>query len=132
MIDRLRLTAAAKIQLITLKRKTGISHYNGLCRHALCLSLTNPSQPPEENYNFNGGIDIDWRTLTGNNEELYSNLLLIRLISEGKEVNAESVKLMLTQHVHRGLSYLLSSKEDDLLIDMAKKTVDKITSVLFK
>ena len=127
MIDRLRLTAAAKIQLTTLKRKTGITHYNGLCRHALCLSLSNPSQPPEEHYNFNGGVEIDWRTLTGNNEELYSNLLLTRLVSDGKEVNVESAKLILTQHVHRGLSYLLSSREDDLLVDIAQKSVDKIT-----
>ena len=38
MIDRIRLTATAKNQLITLKRKTGLQHYNSFCRHALCLS----------------------------------------------------------------------------------------------
>ena len=38
MIERVKLTAAAKQQLITLKRKTGIEHYNTICRHALVLS----------------------------------------------------------------------------------------------
>jgi DNA sulfur modification protein DndE len=120
MIDRLRLTAAAKTQLVTLKKRTGIEHYNGLCRHALCLSLANPSKIPEEIYNFNGGIDIDWKTFTGNNETLYFNLLLLRLSIDGTVLKPESVRHLLIQHVHRGLSYLVSKNANDLLIDLAK------------
>ena len=123
MIDRLRLTAAAKNQLITLKRKTGIEHYNGLCRHALCLSLANPSKTPEENYQFNGGIDIDWKIFTGNNEALYLNLLVVRLKQEQKSITPDALKQLLTQHVHRGLSYLIATKEDDLLLNLANRII---------
>jgi DNA sulfur modification protein DndE len=119
IIDRIRLTAAAKNQLIALKRKTGIEHYNALCRHAFCLSLANPSVPPREAFNFNGGIDIDWRTFTGGHEALYLNLLLLRLHKDNLDINETIFRQMLAQHLHRGLSYMSSRKEDELLFALA-------------
>ncbi|MCQ4292930.1 DNA sulfur modification protein DndE [Pseudomonas stutzeri] len=116
MIDRIRLTAAAKIQLSTLKRKTGIEHYNSICRHALCISLVNPSTPPSEEYNYSGGVEIDWRTFTGGQEELYLNLLLLRLHQDGESVTDERIRRACTCHLHRGLSYL-AGKADDYLAE---------------
>ncbi|WP_230411313.1 DNA sulfur modification protein DndE [Collimonas humicola] len=116
LIDRIRLTAAAKNQLIALKRKTGIEHYNALCRHAFCISLANPSVPPKEGFNFNGGIDIDWRTFTGGHDVLYLNLLLLRLHTDNLPADETTSRQMLAQHLHRGLSYMSSRKEDDLLL----------------
>ncbi|HEJ2265354.1 DNA sulfur modification protein DndE [Pseudomonas aeruginosa] len=103
MIDRIRLTASAKTQLSTLKRRTGIDHYNALCRHALCVSLANDSQPPEENLNFNGGLEIDWKVLSGGNEELYLNLIY----SKYGKISDSELKRILTAHFHRGLSYMV-------------------------
>ncbi|POA57762.1 MULTISPECIES: DNA sulfur modification protein DndE [Pseudomonas] len=107
MIDRIRLTAAAKNQLSTLKRRTGIEHYNSICRHALCLSLRHSSMPPNENFNFAGGLEIDWRTLTGGNEDLYVNLVLSSLLCSGDGEGIE-VKDILVRHIHRGLSLMMS------------------------
>ena len=59
MIDRLRLTAGAKQQLITLKRRTGLEHYNVICRHALCASLANPAPAPDEHLQFANGLEIE-------------------------------------------------------------------------
>lgn len=103
MIDRIRLTAAAKIQLSTLKRKTGIEHYNSICRHALCISLANATLPPKEEFNFSGGIEIDWKILTGGNEALYLNLLFVRC----GQLSVEELRDALCAHLHRGLSYML-------------------------
>lgn len=114
-IDRIRLTAVAKNQLITLKRKTGISHYNTLCRYAFCLSLANEAIPPSENFNFNGGIDIDWRTFTGDNELIYLNLLLLRVYHDQMPINDFTLKSMLHGHLHRGLSFLMSMRDSDLI-----------------
>lgn len=119
-MERIKLTAAAKVQLSTLKRRTGIEHNNALCRHALCLSLANPSMPPDETFSFGGGIEIDWRTLTGGQDALYYNLLVVRLLAEGKRITEDAVKRAFQLHVHRGLSYLASRREDDLLVEMAK------------
>lgn len=111
MIDRVRLSAAAKQQLITLKRRTGIEHYNVICRHALAASLANTSRAPTETILFTGGLEIDWRTFAGDAEATYLNLLITRAIADGVPVTASGVRQLLTQHVHRGLSYLVSRKD---------------------
>ncbi|WP_082781463.1 DNA sulfur modification protein DndE [Pseudomonas azotoformans] len=123
MIDRIRLTAAAKIQLSTLKRKTGMEHYNSICRHALCLSLAEASVPPDEEFSFNGGVEIDWRVFTGGHENLYLNLLLYRLQQDGCIANSESLKKVCISHLHRGLSYL-AGKDDEYLAESVKKLVE--------
>lgn len=128
-MERVKLTTAARNQLATIKRRTGIEHNNAICRHALCLSLANPSIPPEENFSFAGGIEIDWRTFTGGQEALYYNMLTVRLVSEGKRVTEESVRKALEQHVHRGLSYLMSQREDDLLVEIASRLVPPIEHI---
>lgn len=117
MIDRVRLSAAAKQQLSTLKRRTGIEHYNVICRHALMASLANSSQVPDESLSFTGGLEIDWRTFTGDEEATYLNLIIVRARADGVEINASGVRKVLTQHVHRGLSYLVSRQ--DSLMDSA-------------
>lgn len=123
MMERIKLNAAARNQLVTLKRRTGIEHNNAICRHALCLSLANPSVPPAESFSFNGGIEIDWRVLTGGQEALYHNLLAVRLVSEGRRVSDEAIRQTFILHVHRGLSYLVSRRDSDLLIEMAKSLI---------
>ncbi|MBU5955494.1 DNA sulfur modification protein DndE [Pseudomonas aeruginosa] len=115
MIDRIRLTAAAKNQLATLKRRTGIEHNNSLCRHALCLSLEHSSMPPKEDLNFNGGLEIDWRTLTGGNEDLYVNLVLTSLSLNEIEEEID-VKDLLVRHIHRGLSLMMSREGDFIFV----------------
>lgn len=120
MMERIKLTAVARNQLITLKRRTGIEHNNALCRHALCISLANPSIPPDETFSFSGGIEIDWRTLTGGQDALYYNLLVVRLLTEEKRVTGELVRQACVMHIHRGLSYLVSWRDEDLLVELAK------------
>jgi DNA sulfur modification protein DndE len=130
VIERVKLTAIAKNQLIALKRKTGIEHNNVLCRHALCLSLANPSIPPEESFNFSGGLEIDWRTFTGGNEGVYYNLLVVRLLRDRAPVVPNSIRQGLALHVHRGLSYLASRREDDLLLELSKALGNEAAGIL--
>ena len=82
MIDRLRLTASAKQQLITLKRRTGIEHYNVICRHALCASLANTAPAPDEHLQFANGLEIEWKTFTGDADATYLNLLIVRSLAD--------------------------------------------------
>ncbi|WP_254609252.1 DNA sulfur modification protein DndE [Burkholderia lata] len=123
VIERVKLTSAAKNQLIALKRKTGIEHNNVLCRHALCLSLANASIPPEETFNFAGGLEIDWRTFTGGNEGVYNNLIVVRLLRDQIQPTPNLVRQALLLHLHRGLSYLASRREDELLTELASSLV---------
>ncbi len=44
-IKQVKVSTQAKEQLIRLKTRTGIPHWNVLCRWAFCLSLRQPSPP---------------------------------------------------------------------------------------
>jgi len=118
-MERLRLSATARNQLAALKRRTGFEHNNALCRHALCLSLANASVPPDEDFSFSGGVEIEWRVLTGGQDALYYNLLMVRLLEEGVSPTEDAVRKAALLHVHRGLSYLMSRQEKDLLGELS-------------
>lgn len=108
IIERVKLSAAAKQQLSTLKKRTGIEHYNVICRHALCMSLANESKVPDENIQFSGGLEIDWKTFAGEGEFTLTNLLTVRAIAEVGDSSPACVRKVLQSHIHRGLSYLVS------------------------
>ena len=114
MIERVKLTAAAKQQLITLKRRTGIEHYNTICRHALAVSLSNSAPAPTENLQFANGLEIDWGVFTGGCSETYLNLLIVRTLADTGKCDAIAVRQTLTSHLHRGLSYLASRKDIEI------------------
>ena len=114
MIERVKLTAAAKQQLSTLKRRTGIEHYNIICRHALVLSLANPAPAPTENLQFANGLEIDWDVFTGGCGDTYLNLLMIRTLQDSDHCNAHELRQTLISHLHRGLSYLASRKDMEI------------------
>lgn len=108
IIDRVRISAAGKQQLSTLKRRTGIEHYNVLCRHALCASLANATKVPPEALQYSGGLEIDWRTFAGDAEATLANLLVLRAVMDEGESSVTVVRLVLHAHLHRGLAYLTS------------------------
>ena len=120
-IDRVKISAAGKNQLMTLKRRTGIEHNNVLCRHALCASLANPNKPPLESINFVGGLEIDWKVFAGEAERTYWNLIILRCQQDEGAVSPESARQTLTQHLHRGLSYLVSNKSGIPIEEIGRK-----------
>lgn len=71
MIDTIRLSERARQQLITLKRYTSIQNWNILCRWAFCLSLREPSVPPDEEIPVDSSVEMSWRTFAGANEQVY-------------------------------------------------------------
>jgi DNA sulfur modification protein DndE len=109
LIERVRLSAAAKQQLSTLKRRTGIEHYNVLCRHAVCASIANPTKVPEESLQYSGGLEIEWKTFAGDSEATLTNLLIVRALEEEGVASPIAVRKILQAHIHRGLSYLVSN-----------------------
>ena len=108
LIERVRISAVAKQQLSTLKRRTGIEHYNVICRHALCASLANATKVPNENLQYSGGLEIEWKTFAGDTEHTLVNLLIIRALAEEGDSSNSTVRKVLQAHLHRGLAYLAS------------------------
>jgi len=108
LIDRVKLTAAAKQQLSTLKRRTGIEHYNVIGRHALCASLANKTKVPEEMLQYSGGLEIEWKTFAGEAEATFTNILILRAVEELGNSSPATVRKVLQTHLHRGLGYLIA------------------------
>lgn len=123
LIRQVRLSNRAKQQLSRLKGKTGIQNWNVLCRWALCLSLADPTTPPEEDIVLDSNVEMSWYVFGGEYHEIYTALLVQRCIDEGLEVTPATVNKLLRLHLHRGIAYLsatnfISSIED--LLALAK------------
>jgi len=115
MIETVRLSDRARIQLITVKKRTGVANWNIICRWAFLLSLKDKSKPALEKIEFNGAIEMTWRTFAGNNDKLYLALLMKRLKDDGIDLDKETVNDYFKTHLHRGISFLTSSKRKKLI-----------------
>src|SRR4051812_39318145 len=85
--ERIVLSAKGRDQLITLKRRTGIDHWNVLCRWALCISLREPTPVPDSKISSDSNIEMSWRTFGGDYGDLYWCLLKQRCMDEGLDVH---------------------------------------------
>lgn len=117
LVRQVRLSNRAKQQLARLKGKTGIQNWNVLCRWALCLSLADPTPPPDVDIVLDSNVEMSWYVFGGEYHELYTALLIQRCLDEGLEVTPANISKLLRLHLHRGIAYLsttnfISSIED--------------------
>lgn len=110
-IETIKLSEKERQQLITLKRKTKIEHWNVLCRWALCMSLADKSIPPHEELASDSSLEMTWKTFTGGKEELYLSILRERIYKDGLNINNDEHKLIRT-HINRGISFLINRCND--------------------
>jgi DNA sulfur modification protein DndE len=106
MIDSIKVSEKAKLQLITIKKRTRIPNWNVVCRWAFLLSLKNTSKPALENISTDSNVEMTWKTFSGNYDRLYLSLLLKRLTTDNIDLSKESINKYFKIHLHRGISYL--------------------------
>ena len=123
MIDIVRVSEKGKIQLITLKRRTGIQNWNSLCRWALSVSLKEDSEPPNEEIPSDSSIEMTWKTFTGGDEEIYLALVKFRAHNAGIALNKESLTRYFRLHLHRGISYLSGNPKLQRIEDLIRLAV---------
>lgn len=114
MIETVKISEKAKLQLITLKKRTGIQNWNTLCRWALCLSLNENSNPPDEVINADSNVEMTWKTFTGGKENLYLNLIILRAQKDNIKIDKSDLNKYFKLHLHRGISYLNSSTKNSI------------------
>jgi len=124
MIETIRLSEKAKTQLIALKRRTGIQHWNVLCRWALCLSLAEPTKPPDENIPSDSSVEMSWRTFSGGHDEIYRSIFLCRAIDDGVPTKPSALQQYFRLHLHRGISYL-STRDLTSIVDLLRLAASK-------
>lgn len=110
-VDHIRVSQAARDQLITLKRRTGIAHWNVLCRWALCRSLAEPAPPPPAKLTLDSSVEMTWRVFAGNQGDELWALLRYRCHQDGLEMDEETLAQQFRLHLHRGIGYLFGDPQ---------------------
>jgi len=119
MIETVKLSERAKNQLVVLKRKTGITNWNVLCRWGFCISLKEPSIPPEEKkLKLNSSVEMNWKIFAGKNADLYSALLIQRCKQDGFKLTEKNLNEQFKLHLHRGIAYLVNDSNVNNIADM--------------
>lgn len=105
-LETVRLSQTAKDQLVWLKRNTGLTQWNELCRWALALSLRDSSTPLVKEVVTDSNVEMSWKTFTSPYGDVYLALLKQRCVMDGEELSDDAIARTLTVHLHRGIGYL--------------------------
>lgn len=111
VIERIVLSQRAREQLVQLKRKTGIKHWNVLCRWALATSLADESKVSAKSHPSDSNVEMSWRTFAGDNGEIFAALLAARREHDGFKADAVSMGRLLRAHIHRGIGVLAARRD---------------------
>lgn len=109
-IEHIRISQQGRDQLIKLKRLTGIEHWNALCRWAFCVSLAEPTVPPNIKIPADSSIEMSWKIFGGVYQELFLGLLKERCLKDDLGVDDHTLAVQFRLHLHRGISYLATDK----------------------
>jgi DNA sulfur modification protein DndE len=123
-VDRIKLSQAAKDQLIKLKRVTKIPHWNVLCRWALCRSLAEPSPPSPVPIPADSNLEMTWQVFGGAIADQLLIALKQRCHEDGLGTDKDTLATQLRLHLHRGIGYLAGDpnlKRIEDLVELAGK-----------
>lgn len=124
-IKQVRLSAQAKDQLIRMKAKTGITHWNVLCRWAFCLSLQNPTSPAPVEIVTDSNVEMTWQVFGGEAHELYLALLKERCVADGLGTSDDVLAKQFRLHLHRGIGYLADPQAVRSVSDLLKLALEQ-------
>ncbi|PSB13850.1 DNA sulfur modification protein DndE [filamentous cyanobacterium CCP1] len=120
-VERVRISQAAKDQLIKLKRVTKIDQWNILCRWAFCRSLTEPTLPSPVMIPVYSNVEMTWQVFGGNMAVPLLLALKQRCHNDGLLTDQETLAIQFRLHLHRGIGYLAG--------DLNIKTVEDFINI---
>ncbi len=119
-IKQIKLSNQAKEQLIRLKTRTGIAHWNVLCRWAFCLSLRQSSPPAGLDVPADSNVEMTWPVFGGDAHEIYLALLKERCERDGLGSSDEVLSRQFRLHLHRGIGYLAAPQSIRSIVDLVQ------------
>ena len=114
-VDTIRVDERAKTQLTTLKRRTGIKNWNVLCRWALCVSLSEPAMPADQEVGTLSNVEMSWSTFGGPAADIYAAIIRARCEADGIPQTPDVLAKQLQLHLHRGITYLVGTEDTKTL-----------------
>lgn len=110
-VDVVKVSARAKETMIRVKRRTGLEHWNEICRIALCRSLGTPSDPPPWKGHGDVAIEIEWKTFAGPLSNELGVLVLFSAARYGVDLKSrDAVAQFFRSHLERGIASLQNLK----------------------
>jgi DNA sulfur modification protein DndE len=126
-IKQVRVSTQAKEQLIRLKVRTGIAHWNVLCRWAFCLSLRQPSPPAALDVAADSNVEMSWPVFGGDAHEIYLAILKERCERDGLGSSEDVLARQFRLHLHRGIGYLAAPQSIRSIGDLLQLALDAQT-----
>jgi DNA sulfur modification protein DndE len=103
-VDHVRISSRGKEILTQVKRKTGLEHWNSICRVALIRSLAN-SAKPRPVHAPDTAIELDWKTFAGQYQEVLAALVIQRAALDGvRSDSRDEMSAYFRAHLERGLT----------------------------
>jgi DNA sulfur modification protein DndE len=123
-IKQFKVSTQAKEQLIRLKTRTGIAHWNVLCRWAFCLSLRQPSPPAALDVAPDSNVEMSWPVFGGDAHEICLALLKERCERDGLGSSDDVLARQFRLHLHRGIGYLAAPQAIRSIADLVALVMD--------
>lgn len=111
-IRTVKISEAAKDQLIKLKRFTGIDQWNILCRWALCRSLAEDHPPSPAPIKEWSNVEMSWPVFAGSYGDALLALMRQRCVEFGLGAADAVVVDQFRLHLHRGIATLAAAGEE--------------------
>lgn len=124
-IEHIHLSQQAKDQLVRLKRVTGLTTWNTLCRWALCASLAEAGAPPPKKIPADSNVEMSWRVFAGTDGDVYLTVLRERCIRDGLPTDPDSLAEQFRLHLHRGIAYLAANKRTTGIDDFVALALER-------
>lgn len=111
-VEHVRISSKGKEILIKIKRRSGLEHWNEICRVALCKSLANNTLPTSPEKSSDSSIDMDWKTFAGRyHKELEALVILKAHIDNIDTLKNDSIAEYFRAHLERGINSLQNTKD---------------------
>jgi len=105
-LERIRVSQRSRDTLVTLKRRTGIEHWNVLCRWAFFDSLANPNRPVPAKNLAESNLEMHWDVFAGDLADYLLATLAIRAAKDGVKPTKIEMAEYFRSHLERGIMQL--------------------------
>jgi DNA sulfur modification protein DndE len=121
-LERIRVSQRSRDTLVTLKRRTGIEHWNVLCRWAFLDSLANPNRPVAAKNLSESNLEMHWDVFAGDLADYLLAALAMRASKDGVKPNKIEMAEYFRSHLERGIMQLQSAADLSELCKRALQT----------
>lgn len=105
-VDRIRVSKQSRDTLVSLKRRTGIEHWNVLCRWGFVDSLANPDKPAAAVNAPDSNLEMTWDVFAGELSDAMLAAFALRAVRDGVGPSKTEMATYFRSHLERGISQL--------------------------